>query len=215
MPERELSLMTRNEFIRRHQARLDELFTGDSFENIVVGKAGRLFRKRDWFEIALQGDLNDAPYLADVSRALTDQDRVAAEAWAAWMTMLGREQLSELVTGPYRPAEVYETYTHPIGALCAPEWSAVADANRALFTTAFASWVCFSESDRWALFCYCENIAILGGSAEYMSEFRSLIGGFGRLREVFPDVVEEQLGPAWVDNSYRKLVEQVRWPRDE
>lgn len=179
-----------------------------------VGEVTRIFRKQDWFEIALEGDLSDAPYLADLSKAYTDEDRIAAEAWEVWMRMLQREQARELVVGTYRPTDTYETYTDPIGALCSPDWWSIKEANDLLFANAFGSWVCFSQSDRWALFCYCEGISILGGSADYMSEFRSLLGCFGKLRASFVDVAERQLGPAWVNDDYRKFPGLIRWPPD-
>ena len=130
------------------------------------------------------------------------------------MRILERDQTRELVVGSYRPAGNYETHAGPIGAICAPEWWSIKETNRLLFTNAFDSWVCFSESDRWALVCDCENICVLGGSADYMNEFRSLFGGFGRLRESFVQVNETQLAPAWSNNDYRKLPGWIRWPPD-
>jgi len=49
-----------------------------SFEDVVAGEAATLFRKQEWFELALYDDLNDAPYLDDLSKADTDEDRIAA-----------------------------------------------------------------------------------------------------------------------------------------
>lgn len=203
--------MNRSEYIRRYQSRLQEFFTGDPFEDFVVGEAARIFRKEDWFEIALLGDLNEGPYLVDVDKA---EEPIAAEAWAVWMRLLERDRARELVVGPYRPDEIYETYTDPIGAICAPEWWSIKQANHTLFTNAFGAWVCFSELDRWAMLCYCEKICVIGGSADYMNEFQSLFGGFRRLRENFVEVNERQLGPAWSNNSYRKLPGMIRWPPD-
>ena len=208
-----ITLFGRSEFIRRFQARLDELFTGVSFEKAVVGEA-RIFQSEEWHELALYGDLNDAPYLADASKAYTDDDAIAARAWDAWMRSLKRDHTRELIVGAYRPADTFETYAHPIGALCAPDWWSVREANRLLITNAFGSWVCFSESDRWALFCYCEEIALLGGSPEYMHEFRSLFGSFGPLRRSFVEINERQLGPAWASDDYRKFPSLIRWPAD-
>ena len=204
----------RSEYLRRYQSRLDEFFTGDPFEDFVVGEA-RIFRRENWLEIGLKRDLNDGPYLVDLDKADTDEDLIAAEAWAVWMRILERDQTRELVVGSYRPGDTYETYTDPIGAICAPEWWSIKEANRRLFTSMFGSWVCFSESDRWALFCYCEGICVLGGTVGYMNEFRSLFGSFGRLRESFVAVNEMQLGPAWVNNDYRKLPGVIRWPPEE
>lgn len=209
--ESRVTPLGRAEYIRRYQARLDEIFTGVSFEAFVVGEAPRLFRKDGWFEIGLAEDLSDAPHIADADKA---QDRVAAEAWTVWMRLLEREHPRGLVIGEYRPAEVYETHTDPLGALCAPNWQSIQDANRLLVTATFDVSVCFSESDRWALLGYHESISVLGGSADYMDEFRSLFGGFRRLRENFVEVNERQLGPAWSDNSYRKLPGMIRWPPD-
>ena len=212
MTENSTRYIGRNEFVRRYQFRLDVLFTGELLEAVIAGEATTLFRKHEWFELALDGNLDDAPYLADASKADTDEDRVAVAAWAVWMKMVERDRTRELIIGAYRPEEVPEGRSEPVAAVCAPDWSSIGEANPNVEAIGFADWVCFSVSDRWALFCYCEGISILGGSPEYMSEFRSLLGGFGRLREAFVDVAERQLVPAWVNDDYRKLPGLIRWP---
>ena len=205
-----VEIQDRAKFMRQYRQRMDRIYTGCTIDTLIAARTGGIFRATDWHELGLPDDLSDAPFIAGSTNAPTEEARAAGEAWAAWMHVVTTERLDEIVIAALKP-EALRDRTLPVAAICRPDWPSIKQATRTLFPSGFDSWVAFSESDAWALYCHCENFAILGCSVPFMHAFRAHFGEIGRLRESFGAYVEEILASAWPDD-YQIIPGLIRWP---